>query len=1721
MSSCKRAVRAPLAICVALSICVVSQSAFAAPDVITVPWRPNNPTIPASAYQGKVTTFKAIIRNGTYPVTLTWDFDDGSAPVVRVISSDAQARDAGATHLYVSAVDRLYNATVTATDATGTDMETYPVLYDASVPADPFTAEQAGDDRSLQIMRNIAASDGLWYLHKLMVGHVGTNNQMTGFIGGNGTNIVATNAGLIWAMGINGHFVAFPPGTYLPAGGLPDEPANDARWNTNPYAEDILRVLNWLLVNRTQIVTGLNAQEESNLHGFPEVTGTPIAGSDDGRAMFISRGGMYTYEQGHAVSALARGELAGLVAQVGQPNVIGEPFEKLVQQMVDGLIFGQVDAANLKEGGWYYTGNHQTGHVDLSTTLWGVTGLWHAERFMGDQGVIVNNFAKARMLKYTAVNSHSFPYNVLQAGERCGGYRGKETLDPCSLMIGLSHTLLMNYLGANTFNTTDTTVLFPAAYAGWTTHTRGQLRTMLDEFNAFNGRMFWQFTQGLGWNRQLFGTTAGNPYNRTDRRGNHYGMLHFKAAAQAAEPLQTLYGPHNWERQFTVYHIKNQFPTGMMQPVYNFNGTSTDQYTGAPLNTIHAILTFIPDSIPPLDVSASATPTTANEGDTIDFDGTIDDPGTGTITWTWDFQNGDTVTGADPDIDYAFPNNGVFNVELRAQNVGGVATDTVTVTINNVAPTADAGPDLSGDEGSPVSFSVAVTDPGTGDVHTYAWDFGDTNTSTQQNPMHTYRDNGTFNVSVTVDDGDDNDSDNLVVTVSNVAPTVDVGPDLTPNEGDVVNFSATVTDPGLDDVLAYDWDFGDTNTSTVVAPSHTYANNGTFTVSLDVDDGDDTGSDSLTVTVANVAPTVDAGSDVTVNEGATVNFDSTVTDPGVNDVLVYTWDFADGNTSNAEDPSHTYGNDGIFTVSLSVNDGDDTSVDTLVVTVNNVAPIVDVGPDLVVSEGDAIGFNAAVTDPGTNDFHTYAWDFGDGNSSSLRTPTHSYPDEGNFVVAVVVNDGASNGTDNLTVTVNNVAPTLELGPGLTVDEGSPVTFSPTVTDPGTNDVITYSWDFGDGNTSTDPSPTHGYPDEGSFTVSLGIDDGDSGTANDSVTVTVNNVAPIVTSTPPTSSAEGVLYTYTLTFTDPGPNDTQSCTLPSAPPGMTLTGCTVEWTPTLEQSFAPVGVQLCVVDNDGGTTCQNFSIAPSFTDTDNDNLPDTWETGSTCATLEFDQWQDPDNDGLNNLQELFGGTDPCVYDGPLGVSPVGPVCDSETTTATPTLSVTNATDPQGDTLLYEFVVYRDPGLLDRVDSATDVPEDASGQTSWMPTATLSENTWYYWTARAEDAHTFGQWSAVCRFFINATDEAPSAPRINSPAVGSSVNVLLPSLVVDNSVDPENDPLTYEYEIYSSASLDPVTLVETTGGVAEGVGTTSWTLSVSLAEDTWYWWRARSMGDDFLISPWSDVGRFFVTAENAPPGPPAVLAPQGEVVISDFTPDLVIFNGTDIDGDELTYDFQIATDESFEDIVDGIEGVPSGSAGPGPTPASAQTSFWTVRVDLSEDTRYCWRARASDGTAVSDWVMACFVVSATNSAPTVPTLMNPGNNTDIQSVTPGFTWMPSTDPEGDAIRYRVEILDANDAVVQSEDGVVSTTTILNVILTEGLSFKWRAKAIDAHGEESEWSEPFTFRVVVSTVGDDIIVSGSSCSSNAGAAGSAGFLGLLAFAALLGLRRRRGHE
>jgi len=135
--------------------------------------------------------------------------------------------------------------------------------------------------------------------------------------------------------------------------------------------------------------------------------------------------------------------------------------------------------------------------------------------------------------------------------------------------------------------------------------------------------------------------------------------------------------------------------------------------------------------------------------------------------------------------------------------------------------------------GGTVTFDATATDQDADDTLTYAWDFGDGETSTDEDPVHVYADNGTYTVILTVSDSEDEVTASDTVIVGNVAPTAS----FTYEADDLnVTFTSTSTDPNLDDVLTYEWTIDDVAVNTSSEFTYEFADYGTYNVTLTVTD---------------------------------------------------------------------------------------------------------------------------------------------------------------------------------------------------------------------------------------------------------------------------------------------------------------------------------------------------------------------------------------------------------------------------------------------------------------------------------------------------------------------------------------------------------------------------------------------------------------------------------------------------------------------------------------------------------------------------------------------------------------------------------------------------------------------------------------------------------------------------------------------------------------------
>jgi PKD repeat protein len=363
---------------------------------------------------------------------------------------------------------------------------------------------------------------------------------------------------------------------------------------------------------------------------------------------------------------------------------------------------------------------------------------------------------------------------------------------------------------------------------------------------------------------------------------------------------------------------------------------------------------------------------------------------------------------------------------------------TVVVAAANQNPTVTASRTPSGDvtTGTSVSFSATGTDPD-GDPLTYAWDFGDGGTGTGANASHTYATPGTYTARVTVSDGRGGTGQAtvpVVVTPGNSAPTVTASrtPAGSVVAGTAVQFNAVGTDAD-GDTLTYSWNFGDSGTSSLQNPSHTYTAAGTYNAVVTVSDGrGGTGSATVPVTVtvdgANQNPTVTASRTPTgnVRVGIPISFTANGTDPD-GDALTYSWNFGDGDTSTERNPTHAFLTAANYTVVVTVSDGrGGTGTATLGVNIQaNRNPTISTAT-ATPADGIAplnVEFAATATDP---DGHalTYEWDL-DGNEvfeTAGPTGARTYTAPASVVLRV---KDAFGGTATRTLAINALPEVLD------------------------------------------------------------------------------------------------------------------------------------------------------------------------------------------------------------------------------------------------------------------------------------------------------------------------------------------------------------------------------------------------------------------------------------------------------------------------------------------------------------------------------------------------------------------------------------------------------------------------------------------------------------------------------------------------------------------------
>ncbi|MCI5058170.1 MAG: PKD domain-containing protein [Flavobacteriales bacterium] len=438
----------------------------------------------------------------------------------------------------------------------------------------------------------------------------------------------------------------------------------------------------------------------------------------------------------------------------------------------------------------------------------------------------------------------------------------------------------------------------------------------------------------------------------------------------------------------------------------------------------------------------------------------------------WDFGDGASSFLLSPTHTYI--NNGNYTINALIFDGGNICVATDTVQIGSSIPC------------SFYAYSYGLTldlfRNGSGAIQSILWDFGDGNTSNQMFPSHTYSSAGTYNVCMTsVDTAGISCSfcDSVVITNWN---------------GGSCYFSSTNSGPLTADFLpavgvfaTISWDFGDGNSSTQINPSHTYATQGVYSVCMTVVDTSGNAC-SYCDSVCVGTPIYNPCGTITKNYVSSNTIDFGLVYSGNIDSLL--WDFGDGNTSSQLNPTHTYSSNGFYQVFAIIFDSGN------ICFADDTVNLGSGGSNNCSFYAAAYGLNVDLWPNTSNPIQAISWDLGDGNTSNLQYPSHTYTAPGTYNICMISIDLAGDTcTFCDTVTVSN-----NPGGGSCSFQSFTIGLTANVQAnfASVNEMI--MWDFGDGTTVTSVpyAEAHAYSTPGTYQVCMSLIDTISGNISCSV-----------------------------------------------------------------------------------------------------------------------------------------------------------------------------------------------------------------------------------------------------------------------------------------------------------------------------------------------------------------------------------------------------------------------------------------------------------------------------------------------------------------------------------------------------------------------------------------------------------------------------------------------
>jgi hypothetical protein len=312
----------------------------------------------------------------------------------------------------------------------------------------------------------------------------------------------------------------------------------------------------------------------------------------------------------------------------------------------------------------------------------------------------------------------------------------------------------------------------------------------------------------------------------------------------------------------------------------------------------------------------------------------------------------------------------------------------------------------------------------------------------------------------------------------------------------------------------------------------------------------------------------------------------------------------------------------------------------------------------------------------------------------------------------------------------------------------------------------------------------------------------------------------------------------------------------------------------------------------------------------------------------------------------------VPEAPTAVQLNSPVVGTEVDSTMPQLSVVNASDPDGDELLYQFSVFADEEMQTLVARSSDIVANPQGVTQWRVTQALDEGSQYYWQAIAKDAGGLNSTSNVFWFSVYSSNQLPTAPTLVAPTVDETIGLDYVDLVVKQAVDPEGDTLSYHFELDTVATFDSADKqVETFAGIDnEDV---VWSVN-GLVDRRQYFWRVRaedSLGG--LSEPM--LGQFNVNLTLTAPVAPMIDNPGDGSWVQSLMPILSIHGVANSDRPIAAYEYEVYSDAELTQLI--VRDELLNTAYELPLALQDNTwAYWRVRAIDSADIRGAWSAVA---------------------------------------------------------------------------------------------------------------------------------------------------------------------